>query len=148
MQKINKTDLKEERILAVDFGAKRIGLAITDPLNIFAYPLVTLTNDPKFVDNLRKIIVEYSVVKIIVGMPYKETGEESVTGKAVLEFVEKLKQNFNQEIILADERYSSEIAMQRIIESVPSKKKRKDKGLIDKNAAAIILEDFLRSNSY
>ena len=76
-------------------------------------------------------------------MPYKESGEESVTGKVVLEFVENLKKQVTLEIILADERYSSEIAKQRIIESVPSKKKRRDKSLLDKNAAAVILEDYL-----
>jgi putative Holliday junction resolvase len=137
--------LKEERTLAIDFGAKRIGIAVTDPLNMFAYPLTTLPNDSNFLDKLKKIISEYSVVRIIVGMPYKESGEHSVTGKSVLEFVDTLKQKITLEIILADERYSSEIAQQRIIESVPSKKKRRDKSLLDKNAAAVILEDFLKS---
>ncbi len=137
--------MKEERILAIDFGAKRIGIAITDPLNMFAYPLTTLANDAKFMDNFKKILNQYNVAKIVIGMPFKESGEESITGKIVLEFVEMIKSKITQEIILADERYSSEIAMQRIIESVPSKKKRRDKGLVDKNAAAVILEDFLRS---
>ncbi|RJQ65055.1 MAG: Holliday junction resolvase RuvX [Stygiobacter sp.] len=138
--------LKEERTLAIDFGSKRIGIAITDPLNMFAYPLTTLSNDSTFIEKFKKILTEYSVVRIIVGMPYKESGEESVTGKVVLEFVENLKKQVTLEIILADERYSSEIAKQRIIESVPSKKKRRDKSLLDKNAAAVILEDYLRSN--
>ncbi|KAF0151478.1 MAG: Holliday junction resolvase-like protein [Ignavibacteria bacterium] len=137
--------MKEERTIAIDFGAKRIGIAVTDPLNMFAYPLTTLLNDTKFIDNLKKILSQYSVVRIVVGMPYKESGEESATGKAVLEFVEMLRSKTSQEIILADERYSSAIALQRIIESVPSKKKRRDKSLIDKNAAAVLLEDYLRS---
>ncbi|MEW6652857.1 MAG: Holliday junction resolvase RuvX [Bacteroidota bacterium] len=137
--------MKEERILAIDFGAKRIGIAVTDPLNIFAYPLITISNDINFFDTLKKILSKYSVVRIIVGMPYKESGEESVTGKTVVKFVEVLRTKISQEVILTDERYSSEIAMQRIIESVPSKKKRRDKSLIDKNAAAVILEDYLRS---
>lgn len=137
--------MKEERTLAIDFGAKRIGIAVTDPLNMFAYPLTTIPNDFKFLESLKKILIEYSVVRIVVGMPYKESGEESVTGKAVLEFVELLRSKITQEVILADERYSSEIAMQRIIETVPSKKKRRDKSLIDKNAAAVILEDYLKS---
>lgn len=137
--------MKEERVLAIDFGAKRIGIAITDPLNMFAYPLTTIANDSKFLNSLKKILIDYSVVKIVIGMPFKESGEESATSKNVLEFVDFIKSKITQEVILADERYSSEIAMQRIIESVPSKKKRRDKGLIDKNAAAVILEDYLRS---
>lgn len=139
--------MKEERILAIDFGSKRIGIAVTDPLNMFAYPLTTLFNDFSFIEKFKKILSEYSVVKIIVGMPFKESGEESVTGKAVLEFIEMLKKQITLEIVLVDERYSSEIAKQRIIESVPSKKKRRDKSLLDKNAAAVILEDYLRSIS-
>ena len=63
--------MNEERILAIDYGTKRIGLAITDPLKIFAYPLITLPNDSKFIMQLKKIIAEYHVVKIILGYPLK-----------------------------------------------------------------------------
>lgn len=137
--------MEEKRILAIDYGSKRIGIAITDPLNIFAYPLITLTNDNKFFDNLKKILLQYKVVKILIGSPLKENGEESVTSQSVNKFIEELKKNVQIEIELVDERYSSEIARQRIIESVVSKKKRRDKSLIDKNAAAVILEDYLKS---
>jgi len=137
--------MEEKRILAIDYGSKRIGIAITDPLNIFAYPLITLTNDNKFFDNLEKILLQYKVVKILIGSPLKENGEESVTSQSVNKFIEELKKNLQIEIELVDERYSSEIARQRIIESVVSKKKRRDKSLIDKNAAAVILEDYLKS---
>ena len=138
--------MKEERTLALDYCIKRIGIAITDPLNMFAYPLVTLSNDSSFPEKFKKLISEYSVIRILVGMPFKESGEESVTSKAVLEFVEALKKYIFLEIIFVDERYSSEIAKQRIIETVPSKKKRREKGLVDKNAAAVILEDYLKNN--
>lgn len=137
--------MEEKRILAIDYGSKRIGIAITDPLNIFAYPLITLTNDNKFFDNLKKILLQYKVVKILIGSPLKENGEESVTSQSVNKFIEELKKNLQIEIELVDERYSSEIARQRVIESVVSKKKRRDKSLIDKNAAAVILEDYLKS---
>jgi putative Holliday junction resolvase len=137
--------MEEKRILAIDYGSKRIGIAITDPLNIFAYPLITLTNDNKFFDNLKKILLQYKVVKILIGSPLKENGEESVTSQSVNKFIEELKKNVQIEIELVDERYSSEIARQRVIESVVSKKKRRDKSLIDKNAAAVILEDYLKS---
>ncbi|MCX7875831.1 MAG: Holliday junction resolvase RuvX [Melioribacteraceae bacterium] len=139
--------MEEKRILAIDYGAKRIGIAITDPLNIFAYPLTTLQNDKNFLENLLKILKEYNVVKIIVGVPLKESGENSSTSLIVEKFVDELKKRIDLPIVLIDERYSSEIAKQRIIETVVSKKKRRDKSLIDKNAAAVILEDYLKTIS-
>lgn len=137
--------MNEERILAIDFGTKRIGLAVTDPLNIFAYPLVTLQNDSKFFDRLIKITDEYNVVKIILGYPVKESGEESSGTQLVLKFKEEIEKKINLPVELIDERYSSSIAKERILQSVASKKKRRDKSLLDKNSAAVILEDYLRT---
>jgi len=137
--------LSEERILAIDYGGKRIGLAVTDPLNMFGYPLVTIPNDIKFWNELKKVISEYCVVKIILGYPLKESGDESKISKAVLKFKMELEKKTELSVELVDERYSSSIAMERIIHSVSSKKKRRDKSLIDKNAAAVMLEDYLNS---
>jgi putative Holliday junction resolvase len=134
----------EERILAIDFGEKRIGIAITDPLKIFAYPLTTINNDLKFLDRLKEIITQYSVTKIILGIPLREDGSETVISRKVLNFKSTVEKELNIEIELVDERYSSQIAKDRIIESVVSKKKRRDKSLLDKNAAAVILEDWLK----
>lgn len=138
--------MKEERILAVDFGEKRIGLAVTDPMNIFAYPLVTLNNDPGFFDRLKKIIDDYKVVKILLGNPVKESGGESRISGLIMKFKDEIETRFSLPVELIDERYSSEIARQRIIETVTSKKKRRDKSLLDKNSAAVILEDYLKWN--
>jgi putative holliday junction resolvase len=137
--------LNEQRILAIDFGEKRIGFAITDPLNMFGYPLVTVPNDNKFWNELSKVILEYRVVKIILGYPLKESGSESTSSKAVLKFKEELEKRITLPIELVDERYSSSIARDRIIQTVSSKKKRRDKSLLDKNAAAVMLEDYLNS---
>jgi len=137
--------LNEERILAIDHGTKRIGLAITDPLSIFAYPLITLPNDPKFIIQLKKIIDEYHIVKIILGYPLKESGDESTSSLSVLKFKTELENKIGLPVELIDERYSSSIARERIIQSVSSKKKRRDKSLLDKNAAAVILEDYLNT---
>lgn len=136
----------EERILAIDFGEKRIGIAITDPLKIFAYPLTTLNNDNKFITSLKEIINQYSVAKIILGIPLREDGSETVISRKVMHFKMAVEKELNIEIELVDERYSSSIAKDRIIESVVSKKKRRDKTLLDKNAAAVILEDWLKSH--
>jgi len=138
--------LNEERILAIDYGTKRMGLAVTDPLKIFAYPLITLPNDSKFFERLKKIINEYNIVKIIIGYPLKESGDESTSSQSVLKFISELENNISLPIELIDERYSSSIARERIIQSVASKKKRRDKSLLDKNAAAVILEDYLNAS--
>jgi len=138
--------LNEERILAIDYGTKRMGLAVTDPLKIFAYPLITLPNDSKFFERLKKIINEYNIVKIIIGNPIKESGDESTSSQSVLKFKSELENNISFPIELIDERYSSSIARERIIQSVASKKKRRDKSLLDKNAAAVILEDYLNAS--
>lgn len=66
--------MEAERILAIDYGKKRIGIAVSDPLNLFAIPLVTLSNDNKFFNELGKIISEKNVGKIVLGFPEKEDG--------------------------------------------------------------------------
>ena len=139
--------MTENRILAIDYGKKRVGLAITDPLNIFAYPYDTIQNDHYLIKTLAGIISEMNVAKIIIGDPVREDGKESVIKKDIDKFVKELSKLVNIDIIFVDERYTSELAKQRIIESVPSKKKRRDKSLLDKNAAAIMLEDYLREIS-
>ena len=137
--------MSEQRILAIDYGEKRIGLAVTDPLNMFAYPLTTLNNDSKFWSNFLKIVTEYNVAQIVLGFPLKENGEVSSSTVAVNKFLEELKKRVTLPVELVDERYSSDIAKQRIIASVSSKQKRRDKSLVDKNAAAVILEDYMNS---
>ncbi len=137
--------MKEERILAIDYGKKRIGLAVSDPLNMFAIPHSTILNNPQTTTELKKVIREKSITEIILGNPIKESGEDSAISKEIREFKAKLEKEVQIEIELVDERYSSDIAYKRIIETVPSKKKRRNKELIDKNAAAVILEDYLNT---
>lgn len=137
--------MKEERILAIDYGTKRIGLAITDPLKIFAIPFDTLPNDNSTIPAIIKVINEKNVNQIILGYPVKESGEESSISWLIIKFKKELESKSGIEIQLVDERYSSDIASQKILESVKSKKKRRDKSLLDKSAAAVILEEYLNS---
>ncbi|MDZ7763972.1 MAG: Holliday junction resolvase RuvX [Melioribacteraceae bacterium] len=136
--------MEESRILAIDYGKKRIGLAITDPLKLFAIPHSTIPNDSKTINYLALLIKEKFVSEVILGNPVKESVEDSELSKEIRKFKEDLEQFCSIETTLVDERYSSEIAFRRIIETTPSKKKRRNKSLIDKNAAAIILEDYLK----
>ncbi len=133
----------EDRILSIDYGEKRIGIAVTDPLKIIALPLTSFANDKFLWDALNNIFDEYSVSEIVLGYPLKENGEKSNVTELVEKFKFDLEKRTKAKIILLDERYTSKIASQRILESVKSKKKRKDKARIDEQAALILLQDYL-----
>jgi putative holliday junction resolvase len=137
--------LTRERLLGIDYGKKRIGLALSDPLMIFAYAYETISNDYNVIQNLSKIISEKEVTKIILGYPLKESGEDTHSTKDVLLFKKELENRLHIEVLLYDERYSSSIAQEKMIDSVTKKSKRKDKSLIDKGAAAVILQDYMDS---
>ncbi len=79
------------RILAIDYGEKRIGLALSDPMMTFAYAFQTLNNDPNLLNNLKKIISEKNIEKIVLGLPYQDDGKLSSNGKEILKFKEKLE---------------------------------------------------------
>jgi putative Holliday junction resolvase len=131
------------RFLAIDYGVKRIGIALCDPLFTFAYPYKTLLNDSSLWKELKDIVAGQSVSRIILGLPIKENGEDTSLSAAVLKFKVQLENKFKVEVILRDERYTSSIAEEMIIKSVAKKSKRREKGLIDRSAAAIILQDYL-----
>lgn len=133
------------RILGIDYGLKRTGLALSDPLRIFAYPYKTLINDKNFWNDLKKVIEEKNVEKIILGFPMNEGGSKSHITDQVTKFAKELEKKFKIEIILWDERYTSVMAKEKVIESVTKKSKRRDKGLLDQNSAAIILQEYLNS---
>lgn len=138
-------NLEQKRIVAIDYGKKRIGVAITDPLRFFAQPLTTLQNDHTFWNTLRDILSKYDIEEFVVGYPLKESGDKGELTKDIDQFVKTVQKYYKVPVVLTDERYSSGIAQERILESVTSKKKRRDKGLIDKNAAAVILEDYMKT---
>lgn len=138
---MEETHLK--RFLSIDFGTKRIGLALSDPLKTFAYPFNTISNNSKTFQELKKIIKNKNIERIILGMPLKEDGSLTSISKEVKEFKAKLEKLFQVEILLRDERYSSSVAEDRIKQSVNKRSKRRQKSLIDSGAAAVILQDYL-----
>ena len=136
---------EQKRLLGIDYGEKRVGIAVTDPLRMFAYPLKTILNDSKFWENLKSVFEEFEVETIVLGYPLKENGERSSSTELVEKFKDELGKIIKLPIVFSDERYSSVIAQQQILESVTSRKKRRNKGLIDQNAAAVILQEYLDS---
>jgi putative Holliday junction resolvase len=138
-------DAKIQRILSIDYGSKRVGLALSDPLLIFSYSYKTILNDDKLWHNFDQVIKEKEVVKIILGMPYQENGKLSSNAPMILKFKEALSKRYSLDIIEWDESQTSQRAKEIIIQAVPGKKKRKEKGLIDRGSASIMLQEYLDS---
>jgi len=133
------------RIIAIDFGAKRIGLAETDPLQIIASALDTVDNKEIF-NYLTDYLKREEVDEIVVGEPKQLDDTPSESEASIIPFIEKLKVLFpNIEIKRFDERFTSKMAFQTMIDSGIGKKARRNKGLIDKISATIILQSYLDS---
>ena len=131
------------RIIGIDFGLKRTGLAWTDPMQIIATGLETVET-PKLMARLRELFEKENLEGIVLGMPYKLDGSPTDTTQPVLNLHKKLKATFpNLRIDLQDEQYSSKRAMQTMIGGGVPKKKRRNKALIDQVSATIILQDYL-----
>ena len=134
------------RILAIDYGTKRTGIAVTDPLQIIASGLDTVPTEA-VIDFLKKYFETEVVEKIIVGEPLHADGNPMEITKKVYDFVERLKKLFPQTPVhLQDERFTSKTASRLILESGAKKKKRQDKALIDKVSAAVILQEYMEAN--
>ncbi|MEJ1236570.1 Holliday junction resolvase RuvX [Chryseolinea sp. T2] len=131
------------RILAVDYGTKRTGLAVTDPLRIIATALETV-NTADLLTYLTSYLAKETVDEFVVGMPKTLKNEDSQTAPLVRAFVEKLKVAFpGKPVHLADERFTSSLAKHSMLQSGASKKDRRDKANIDKISAVIILQSFM-----
>ena len=131
------------RILAIDFGLKRIGLAVTDPLRIIATPLDYIENR-----DLKSYLIDYfkkeDVDCIVLGKPLQLSGQESLITKDVHELSKNLKKLFPEKRIeLIDERFTSKLALQSMITGGTSKKYRTEQGNIDNTSAVLILQSFL-----
>ncbi|MBT8265849.1 MAG: Holliday junction resolvase RuvX [Bacteroidia bacterium] len=133
------------RIVAIDFGVKRTGIAVTDELQIIASGLTTVKT-AELMTFLKTYTSNESVELFIVGLPKQLNNDPSESEALILPFIESLTQNFpNIPIERVDERFTSKIAFQTMIDSGLSKKKRRDKGLIDEISATIILQSYLYS---
>lgn len=135
----------ESRIMAIDFGLKRIGIALSDSLKLFAYPHITLANDSKLFNELKKIVEEKQVQEIVLGIPTEKQASKTSVVKSIEKFKNELESKIKLKIILWDESYTSSIAQKKILESVTKKNKRQDKGLLDMYSAAVILQEYLDS---
>ena len=133
------------RILALDVGDKRIGVAISDELEIAAHSLTTIHRSDRNRDfaSIRQIIEEYNVEEIVVGMPVMMNGTMGIQGEKVSKFVEELKREITVPVIFMDERLSTRFVEKVLIDADVSRKKRGK--VIDKLAAVVILQDYMSS---
>ncbi len=136
------------RILAIDYGTKRTGIAVTDPLRIIPGGIGTVATH-----ELLKFLADYvgreQVDIIVVGYPTNMNGEDSASMKQIRPFTEKLKKLYpDKDIVMFDERFTSVMAQRAILESGIGRMARRNKALVDEVSATIILESFMDSKQY
>ena len=131
------------KILAIDYGKKRIGIAISDSKKSIAFPLKTIENKEIFL-YLKEIIQSEKIEAIVLGEPKALNNKENILFLEVINFRKKIISLFSLPVHLVDERFSSKIASKIILDANIKKMKRRDKSLLDKVSASLILETFLK----
>lgn len=132
------------RILSIDYGKKRTGIAVTDPLQIIANGLATVSTSELF-DYLKDYLSREQVERIIIGRPLQTNGLPSENLQRVEQFVNRWRKEMpDVPVEYVDERFTSVLAHQAMIDGGLRKKARQDKALVDKISATIMLEDYLR----
>lgn len=135
------------RIIAIDYGLKRTGIAVTDPLKIIASRLTTIESKG-LLDFLGAYFIQETVEKLVVGLPKQLNNQSSESMIYVKEFVKKFLLRFPEvPIEYVDERYTSKIAVQTMVNGGVKKKDRQNKALIDGVSAVIILQSYLEKNN-
>ncbi|MCO5235152.1 MAG: Holliday junction resolvase RuvX [Chitinophagaceae bacterium] len=134
------------RIIAIDYGLKRTGIAVTDPLQIIATGLTTVAS-PQLIDFLKKYCEQEPVEKIIIGEPKNLDGSATHATLPVEKVIERIRKALPHiPIEKADERFTSKLAVQAMIDMGMKKKQRRDKAKIDEIAATILLQEYLNHN--
>jgi putative Holliday junction resolvase len=131
------------RILALDYGLKRTGIAVTDEFQIIASGLKTIPSETT-IAFLKEYFCKEKVEKVIIGEPKQMNGQPSESAEIIEKFVIKFKSEFpDMKLDRVDERFTSKMAFQTMIDSGLKKKQRQNKGLVDEIAATIMLQDYL-----
>ncbi|MDN4166201.1 Holliday junction resolvase RuvX [Cytophagales bacterium LB-30] len=135
------------RILAIDYGKKRTGIAVTDPLQIIATPLEMVPTSELLIF-LKKYLQKESVESVVIGMPKNLQNEDTDSTEGVRKFIAFLNREFPEMVIhTVDERFTSKMALQSMIAAGSKKKDRREKGNIDKISATLILQSYLESRA-
>ncbi len=136
------------RLLSIDFGKKRTGIAVTDEMQIIASGLTTVDTSELLVF-LQNYFSSENVEKVVIGEPKRLNNEPSEVVPLLNEFINQFTKTFpTMPVVRIDERFTSKIAFQTMIDSGLKKKQRQNKALIDEIAATIILQDYMNSNNF
>ncbi|MCR5827630.1 MAG: Holliday junction resolvase RuvX [Bacteroidales bacterium] len=132
-----------DRIIGIDYGKKRTGVAMSDPLMMFASPIETVQT-ANIIDYLKKMSLQESIVRFVVGYPMNMDNKPSEAAADVEVFLKQLSKAFPDiPVTLEDERFTSVLAHRSLIDSGVKKMARRDKAAVDKVSAALILQTFL-----
>lgn len=136
------------RLLSIDYGRKRCGIAVTDVLQIVATGLTTVATHT-LVDFVKNYVEKEEVDRIVVGLPTTMRGEQSESMKYIVPGINKLRKVLPEmDIVFFDERFTSVLAHKSMLESGMKKSGRRDKAVVDEISATIILNDYLQSKLY
>lgn len=135
------------RVIALDIGQKRIGIAVSDPLNMFSIGLTTIGRVPEkeAIEQIRSICDDYNINKIIAGLPINMNGTSGSQVDDINKFIDKLRSGINIDICFQDERLTSVLAKKILIGQNISPSRNKQ--MVDKKAAELILQQYLDSNA-
>jgi putative pre-16S rRNA nuclease len=131
------------KIIAIDFGLKRTGLAITDDLNMFAFGLDTVDSE-NLMTELKRLVIKENISTIVIGLPKRLDNSDAHITQNVYLLKEAIEKEVNPvKVELVDERFTSKMASQSMHTAGATKKQKREKGLVDKVSATIILQSYL-----
>ena len=133
------------RVMGIDYGSRRVGIAVSDPLRIITRGLGALDNVPGLVESIAARVLEEQVVLIVVGMPFAPDGGRGAKGEEVGRFIEALRVRVAVPVEIWDESFTSVDARQAFIDGGMKKRKRREKGRVDEMAARLLLQGYMES---
>ena len=131
------------RVLAIDYGSRRVGVALSDPLRVLARGVVTLSNDERLLDSLLELIQREAVALVLVGMPYAPDGGMGKTAREVQRFIERLRKRTAVSVEVWDESQSTREAQRVLLEAGMKRSARRRRENLDQMAARLMLQEFL-----
>ena len=140
-----RTGRPSGRTLGIDYGHKRIGIALSDGLGIAAHPFEVLEVGRDLMARLFELVVEHDVIRVVIGLPVSLDGSERATAEAARRFADRVEEFLDTDVVLYDERFTSRIAESAMLEAGASRAARRRR--VDKVAAAVMLQGYLDRQS-
>jgi len=136
------------RVMGIDYGSRRVGIAVSDPLRVVTRGLGVLANGPELPAAVAARADEEGVVLIVVGMPYAPDGGRGAKGEEVARFIAALRERVSVPVETWDESFTSAAAQRVFIDGGMKKRQRREKGRVDEMAARLLLQEFLESTHH